>query len=71
MIRVPAMAVLLTGLAAVKTIRRTSVLWGLGGSITVDPSGRRLTEVFPFGVLYHRISDNRHSSIHVLGIPFQ
>jgi hypothetical protein len=50
-----------------KTITRTSVLWGLGGSVTMDGAGCHSVRVLPFGLLLCRTTGPRQSSIHVLG----
>jgi hypothetical protein len=50
-----------------KTITRTSVLWGLGGSITRDGAGRQSVHVLPFGLLLRRTTGSGRSSIHVVG----
>jgi hypothetical protein len=49
------------------TITRTSVLWGLGGSVTMDGAGCHSVRVLPFGLLLCRTTGPRQSSIHVLG----
>jgi len=50
-----------------KTIKRTSVLWGLGGSVTMDGADRRSVQVLPLGLLLRKTSNSRLSSVHVLG----
>ena len=50
-----------------KTITRTSVLCGLGGSVTMDAAGLRSMHVLPFGLLLDRTTGSGQSSIHVLG----
>jgi hypothetical protein len=50
-----------------KTIARTSVLWGLGGSSTIDAAGSHKVQVLPFGLLLRRTTGSGQSSIHVLG----
>ena len=50
-----------------KTITRTSVLWGLGGSVTLDGAGRHSVHVLPFGLLFRRTTGSGQSSIHILG----
>jgi hypothetical protein len=52
-----------------KTITRTSVLWGLGGSGTLDGTGRHSVHVLPFGLLLRSTTGPDKSSIHILGIP--
>jgi hypothetical protein len=52
-----------------KIISRTSIFWGLGGSITVEETGRRSIELLPFGMLYHRTTSAAQTSTRVLGIP--
>jgi len=50
-----------------KTITRTSVLWGLGASVTADGAGRRSVRVLPFGLLLRRTASPGQSSTYVLG----
>jgi hypothetical protein len=50
-----------------KTITRTSVLWGLGASVTMDGAGGHSVHVLPFGLLLRRTTGPGQSSIHVLG----
>src|ERR1022692_999298 len=50
-----------------KTIIRTSVLWGLGGSATTDGADRHTVHLLPFGLLLCRSTSPGQSSIHVLG----
>ena len=50
-----------------KTITRTSVLWGLGASVTVDGAGRHSVHLLPFGLLLQRTTGPGQSSTHVLG----
>jgi hypothetical protein len=50
-----------------KTITRTTVLWGLGGSVTMDGAGSHSVHVLPFGLLLRRTAGSGQSSIHVLG----
>jgi len=53
-----------------KTITRTSVLWGLGGSATRDGAGGHSIQVLPFGLLLRRTTGPGQSSTHVLGTGF-
>ena len=53
-----------------KTITRTSVLWGLGASVTMDGAGCHSVHVLPFGLLLRRTTGPGQSSIHVLGTGF-
>jgi hypothetical protein len=50
-----------------KTITRTSVIWGLGGSVTTDGASGRSVHVLPFGLLLRGTTGSGQSSIHVLG----
>jgi hypothetical protein len=50
-----------------KTIARTSVLWGLGASVTMNGSGGHSVHVLPFGLLLHRTTAPGQSCIHILG----
>jgi hypothetical protein len=50
-----------------KTIARTSVLWGLGGSVTMDKAGRHSIHVLPFGLLLSSTTGSGRSSMHILG----
>jgi hypothetical protein len=50
-----------------KTIARTSVLWGLGASVTKGQTGERTIEVLPFGLLWRRTAGPNHTSFHILG----
>jgi hypothetical protein len=50
-----------------KTITRTSVLWGLAGSATMDGAGCHSVRVLPFGLLLRRTTGPRLASTHVLG----
>ncbi|MGD0260970.1 MAG: hypothetical protein ABSD29_14235 [Verrucomicrobiota bacterium] len=50
-----------------KTIMRTSVLWGLGGSVTMDGAGCHSVHVLPFGLFLRRTTGPGQSSIQVLG----
>jgi hypothetical protein len=50
-----------------KTIARTSVLWGLGASVTTDGAGGRAVHLLPFGLLLRRITGPGQSSMQVLG----
>jgi hypothetical protein len=49
------------------TIARTSVLWGLGASVTADETGDRTVRVLPFGLLVHRTIGAGRSSFQILG----
>ena len=50
-----------------KTIMRTSILWGLGASVTMDGAGCHSVHVLPFGLLFRRTMGPGQASIHVLG----
>src|ERR1035441_6464935 len=50
-----------------KTITRTSVLWGLGGSVTMDGVGCHAVHLLPFGLLLRSTTAPGQSSVHVLG----
>ena len=50
-----------------KTITRTSVLWGLGGSVTMDGAGCHSVHLLPFGLLLRSTTAPWQSSVHVLG----
>ena len=50
-----------------KTITRTSVLWGLGASVTMDGADCHSVRVLPFGLLLRRTTGPGQSSFHVLG----
>jgi hypothetical protein len=50
-----------------KTITRTSVIWGLGASASVDGESNRSVRVLPFGLLFRQKTGIEQSSIHVLG----
>jgi hypothetical protein len=50
-----------------KTITRTSVIWGLGASASVDGESNRSVRVLPFGLLFRQTTGLEQSSIHVLG----
>jgi hypothetical protein len=50
-----------------KTITRTSVLWGLGATVTMDGASCHSVRVLPFGLLLRRTTSPQCSSIHVLG----
>jgi len=50
-----------------KTITRTSVLWGLAGSVTRDGADGHAVHVLPFGLLLRRTTGPEQSSFHVLG----
>jgi hypothetical protein len=49
------------------SITRTSVLWGLGASVTTDKAGCHSVRVLPFGLLFHHTTGPGQSSTHVLG----
>jgi hypothetical protein len=53
-----------------KTITRTSVLWGLGASVTVDRADCHSVQVLPFGLLLRRATSPGRSSVYVLGTGF-
>ena len=46
---------------------RTSVLWGLGASVTTDGAGCHSVRVLPFGLLLRHTTGPGQSSFHVLG----
>jgi hypothetical protein len=50
-----------------KTLMRTSVLWGLGASVTMDGVGSHSVRVLPFGLLLRSTTSPGQASIHVLG----
>ncbi len=50
-----------------KTITRTSVLWGFGGSATLDEAGTHSVHVLPYGLLLRRTTSAGQSSFHILG----
>jgi hypothetical protein len=50
-----------------KTIARTSVLWGLGASATMNEAGGHSVHVLPFGLLLCRTTSPGQFSLHVLG----
>jgi hypothetical protein len=50
-----------------KTIMRTSILWGLGASVTMDGAGCHSVHVLPFGLFFRRTMGPGQASIHVLG----
>jgi hypothetical protein len=50
-----------------KTITRTSVLWGLGASVSMDGADCHSVRVLPFGLLLRRTTSPGQSSIHILG----
>jgi hypothetical protein len=50
-----------------KTIARTTILWGLGASITKDEAGEHSVHVLPFGLLLHRTTGPGQSATHILG----
>jgi hypothetical protein len=49
------------------TITRTSLLWGLGASVTTGGEGGHSVQVLPFGLLLRRTTGPGQSSTHVLG----
>jgi hypothetical protein len=53
-----------------KTLIRTSVLWGVGGSVTLDAEGCRSVHVLPFGLLLCHTTAPGQTSLHVLGTGF-
>lgn len=50
-----------------KTITRTSIVWGLAESSTMDAKDTRRVRVLPFGLLFRRTSCPGQTSVHVLG----
>jgi hypothetical protein len=50
-----------------KTITRSSILWGLGASVTMDGAGIHSVRVLPFGLLLSDITGPGQSSFHILG----
>jgi hypothetical protein len=50
-----------------KTIERTSVIWGLAGSATLDEAGSHSIHALPFGLLLRSTTGPGKSSFHVLG----
>jgi hypothetical protein len=50
-----------------RTIARTSVLWGLGGSATEDGAGGHSLHLLPFGLLYRHTTGPSQSAVFVLG----
>jgi hypothetical protein len=50
-----------------KTITRTSVLWGLGASVTKDGAGCHSLHMLPFGLLFRRTTSPEQSSTYILG----
>jgi hypothetical protein len=50
-----------------KTLARTSVLWGLGGSVTLDGTGRHSVHVLPYGLLLCHTTSPGQSATHILG----
>src|SRR5439155_9696231 len=53
-----------------KTIEHTTVLWGLGGSVTLDGADSHSIRVLPFGLLFRGSRRPGQSSIHILGTGF-
>jgi hypothetical protein len=53
-----------------KIIRRTTVLWGLGGSSTVNVAGSHSLNILPFGLLLQKKSGLAEISFHVLATGF-
>jgi hypothetical protein len=54
-----------------KTITRSSVLWGVGASVTMDRAGCHSVRVLPFGMLFRRTTSPERSSTYILGTgPF-
>ena len=49
-----------------KTIKRTSILWGLGGSASVNRDGLHSLNILPFGLLLNKTTGPKQSSFHVL-----
>ena len=52
------------------SIKRTSVLWGLGGSSTINAAGTHSLHILPFGLLLEKKSGSDQSSFHVLATGF-
>jgi len=50
-----------------KGITRTSVLWGLGGSVTLNEASCRSVQVLPFGLLLRSTTGPGQASFHILG----
>ncbi len=48
-------------------ITRTTVLWGFGGSVTMDGAHGRSVHVLPFGLLFRGTTRPGQFSIHILG----
>jgi hypothetical protein len=53
-----------------KTITRSSLIWGLGGSITADESQTRAVRLLPFGLLFRGVTGPSQTSIHAIGTGF-
>jgi hypothetical protein len=53
-----------------KKISRTSLLWGLAGTATLDGAGVHSVRVLPFGLLLSRRTGPGQSSFHILGTGF-
>jgi hypothetical protein len=49
-----------------KIITHTSILWGLGASVTTEDPGEHSVQVLPFGLLLRHTSGPRGSSTHIL-----
>jgi len=50
-----------------KTITRTSVLWGLGVSVTTDAAAFHSVHVLPLGMLFRSTTGSGQSSTYILG----
>jgi hypothetical protein len=50
-----------------KTITHTTVLWGLGGSVTMNGEDSHSIHILPFGLLFRGATRPGQSSIHILG----
>ena len=53
-----------------KTMTRTSLIWGLAGSVTTDPASRRSIHVLPFGLLVNSTMGTGQFTLHVLGTGY-
>jgi len=49
------------------TIARTSVLWGLAGSVSSDAQGRKARCLLPGGLLFRSTTGPGESTVHILG----
>ena len=48
-------------------LSRTTVLWGLLGSVTKDAGQRKTTNLLPLGLLFHHVSSPSQRSLYVFG----